>query len=1067
MKTMKWFMNLLVVFAAGSVSLAQSVNLQVNPVQASYTPGTVVTIKMVANSPVAALEIFQIISSHGGTAQSPSLNSLLSEFSDSGTIVNSGDPYILIENIVGYCPMVGGMYTYVPAGETLHSFSFVVPNVPDGTSITIRGSGVTFLFEGGATSSSLGSANLLVENVVTCTVPNVVGQTESSARSIIEAADLIVGSISSQCSNTVPAGRVISQNPTAGTSVSCGSNVNLTISTGPCPPTTQACCFSDGQCEDLTALECTISGGTPQGEGTTCSTTTCPKRTQACCFSDGSCQDLDPSVCSASGGSPQGEGTTCSTTACGGTQACCFENETCEDLTPSVCSARGGSPQGLGSTCASADCSREQACCSPSGNCYMKTESQCLSIGWTPSGPMCLGDNDGNGRDDACDNVPLPGQTGACCTPWWDCYEIDENTCLDNHWTWLGTGTQCKGDLNGDGRDDTCYDGGGFGACCDPRSGQCSIVTEQQCEAQGGVWRGANTQCVGDADHDGWDDACGPEPGACCNPWGNCFILRQVECLDNGWTWYGPGSQCIGDLNQDGSDDTCQKLGACCEPSSGQCFEQISQIDCLGLGGIWHGPGTVCMGDANHDGVDDSCPGVGMCCDGLGNCYVLTQAKCNEQPGWTWGGPGTQCLGDIDGNGMDEACEGTGACCDPVSGACRILKENECINRKWIWHGRGTRCLGDKNRDGKDDTCTSLGACCDPSGLCWSLTEAICKMQGSGWVWHGVGTKCLGDSDGNGQDDACGLPQACCFGDGSCEDILAVDCVALGGIPQGSGIQCRDNPCVKTGACCDPESGECQNLTEHECIDKGWKWQGADTRCLGDRDGDNVDDACGGPGKNKWSQPPVGITGTLETPPFNGWDELSWYGASGLVADDWLCTDNRPVAGIRWWGSFVGWNNSELPSVKPRAFHIGIWTDVPKGSQFSHPGEMVWEYWCHDWELEFVGYNKATGKTEDACFVFTVKLPAVNVFRQQGQGASGTKYWLSIAGEYNPDGPKPEYVWGWTTRPDVQNDGAVMIGYPINPVIGDAWQGGKQICNPDCLKTNGMPWDVAFELMSN
>jgi hypothetical protein len=279
---------------------------------------------------------------------------------------------------------------------------------------------------------------------------------------------------------------------------------------------------------------------------------------------------------------------------------------------------------------------------------------------------------------------------------------------------------------------------------------------------------------------------------------------------------------------------------------------------------------------------------------------------------------------------------------------------------------------------------------------------------------------------------------------------------------------CWSNPCERTGACCDPATGSCQNLTEHDCLGRNWNWRGADTQCLGDKNGDGSDDACG-LGQDKWTQPPVGITGLVNTPPFNGWDERSWYDKSGIVADDWLCEDNRPVTGIRWWGSFVGWTNQELPSVKPKAFHIGIWTDVPAGSDFSHPGEVIWEYWCNDWKWEFVGYNDdpRPQQEDDACFLFTLQLPINNFFYQKGQ-ESATKYWLSISADYNPDGPQPDYVWGWTTRPDVLNDGAVKIAFPIDPKIGSVYKVGNAICSPSCLnKDSGEPWDAAFELTTN
>jgi len=67
----------------------------------------------------------------------------------------------------------------------------------------------------------------------TVEVPDVVGMTESDAKSVITFASLNVGTISNDYSDTVPKGFVISQSPSGGTSVSIGSSVNLTISLGP------------------------------------------------------------------------------------------------------------------------------------------------------------------------------------------------------------------------------------------------------------------------------------------------------------------------------------------------------------------------------------------------------------------------------------------------------------------------------------------------------------------------------------------------------------------------------------------------------------------------------------------------------------------------------------------------------------------------------------------------------------------------------------------------------------------------------------------------------------------
>jgi len=103
------------------------------------------------------------------------------------------------------------------------------------------------------------SVNLVVSTGSCVSVPDVVGISQSSAESAITGAGLTVGTITQQCSNEVSAGKVISQIPTAGTQVSPGSEVDLVVSTGPCPE-------GEGSTEGV--VEGTPEGateGTPEG----------------------------------------------------------------------------------------------------------------------------------------------------------------------------------------------------------------------------------------------------------------------------------------------------------------------------------------------------------------------------------------------------------------------------------------------------------------------------------------------------------------------------------------------------------------------------------------------------------------------------------------------------------------------------------------------------------------------------------------------------------------------------------------------------------------------------------
>ena len=63
-------------------------------------------------------------------------------------------------------------------------------------------------------------------------VPNVVGMTQAAATSAITTVSLAAGTITSQYSDTVAAGFVISQNPAAETVANVGSAVDMVVSLG-------------------------------------------------------------------------------------------------------------------------------------------------------------------------------------------------------------------------------------------------------------------------------------------------------------------------------------------------------------------------------------------------------------------------------------------------------------------------------------------------------------------------------------------------------------------------------------------------------------------------------------------------------------------------------------------------------------------------------------------------------------------------------------------------------------------------------------------------------------------
>ncbi|UCC30105.1 MAG: hypothetical protein JSU86_18145, partial [Phycisphaerales bacterium] len=97
------------------------------------------------------------------------------------------------------------------------------------------------------------------------------------------------------------------------TEVNCQERVGLwyqgeDCATFICP---EACCFSNGTCQDIAKELCVAQGGAPQGAGRTCADVTCPLPTEACCRDDGLCRDLTAAECVETGGTPRGPGTQC------------------------------------------------------------------------------------------------------------------------------------------------------------------------------------------------------------------------------------------------------------------------------------------------------------------------------------------------------------------------------------------------------------------------------------------------------------------------------------------------------------------------------------------------------------------------------------------------------------------------------------------------------------------------------------------------------------------------------------------------------------------------------------
>ena len=111
----------------------------------------------------------------------------------------------------------------------------------------------------------------------------------------------------------------------------------------------------------------------------------------------------------------------------------------------------------------------------------------------------------------------------------------------------------------------------------------------------------------------------------------SCVIMTQADCEAEGGTFQGNDTTC--------DPDPCVIVatGACCDDATGDCVV-TTQAAC-GAGSTYQGDGTVC--DPNPCPQ----PATGACCSTDGTCQVLTQADCGLSPGAVYQGDGTDCNG--------------------------------------------------------------------------------------------------------------------------------------------------------------------------------------------------------------------------------------------------------------------------------------------------------------------------------------------------------------------------------------------------------------------------------------
>jgi hypothetical protein len=183
-----------------------------------------------------------------------------------------------------------------------------------------------------------------------------------------------------------------------------------------------------------------------------------------------------------------------------------------------------------------------------------------------------------------------------------------------------------------------------------------------------------------------------------------------------------------------------------------------------------------------------------------------------------------------------------------------------------------------------------------------------------------------------------------------------------------------------------------------------------------------------------------------------------------VLADDFLCTESGLITEIDFWAS---WYHDETPGgPNLLQFTLSLHSDVPAyvDLPYSHPGELLWEYWfdpqeCivepwgvgeEGWFDPAAGYYEEFADTE--IWLYMCPIPEEYWFQQE----KDTIYWLDIqAFPLNP-----VYSFGWKTSWDWWNDGGVWAEGP-EPVDPLAW---SQLLYPMGHLMEGIWIDLAFQI---
>ena len=205
---------------------------------ATQVPNVVGDVQPAAATAITAdgLVVGTVTTSASSTVPS---GSVISESPIAGTVVNSGASVnLVISSGPQQYLLTTAAYPANTGTVSPHSGSFTAGAMVQLTAKPAAGY-IFYSWSGPVANASSISTTVRMNAAANVTatfrpvVPNVVRQTKAMATTAIDNLGLVVGTVTTSASSTVPSGSVISESPIAGTVVNSGASVNLVISSGP------------------------------------------------------------------------------------------------------------------------------------------------------------------------------------------------------------------------------------------------------------------------------------------------------------------------------------------------------------------------------------------------------------------------------------------------------------------------------------------------------------------------------------------------------------------------------------------------------------------------------------------------------------------------------------------------------------------------------------------------------------------------------------------------------------------------------------------------------------------